>query len=474
VKSKIIYRELAPEREAAFVDRGYAKKYVFAHKSYCIPKPGPDAVSLERRMLGNQRTMKHLTLTLHATGETLSGFPDDLLFDKSLVIHQQHFGVPGHVAYANLTSSGKDLYALQIVGDPIQRRTRAKTYSERLRRGFRGWRQMIVNSMIDLALARGIDRLRLPKAEFVMQFTDPKRTVSKELFKRVYDDTVTEHFDVVSEPDWWLLDMRANRERVVRLETKREARIRPKIICISHDIERGIGHRQADPTFATEADRHAPGYLNDMLAVERELGCQATYCAVGSILPEIRGDIERLGHCLAFHSFDHKPHPKRLWHKLHLPYLRNRILSRIGNYPTAVQLKLCRKVDYFLRGYRPPNSMITPELSNENLRFFNFDWLASSVESLGITAPRFRDGVALIPIHFDDFPLYRGDCSYADWEARALSTIERNDFTAFGLHDCYAAHWLPHYRSFLERVTTMGKLMTFDAVANDVFLEQCQ
>lgn len=474
MKFKIIYRELAPEQEIAFIDRGYARKYVFPHKVYCIPKPGLDAVQFERWMLGDLRNVMHLTLTLHATGEALSGFPDDLFFDKDLIVHQQHFGVPGHVALANLASSGKDLYALQIVGDAVQRRTRVKTYSERLRKRFRGWRYMIVNSMIDLALARGFDRLRLPKAAFVMRFTDPKRTVSKELFTRVYDDTVTEHFDVVSEQDWWLLDTRANRERVVPLEVKREQRDSRKIICISHDIERGIGHREADPKFATEADRRAPEHLNDMLAIEREFGCLATYCAVGSILPEIRGDIERPGHCLAFHSFDHRPHPKKLWHKLHLPYLRNQILSRIRNYPPAVQLKLCRKVDYFLRGYRPPNSIITPELSNENLRFFNFDWLASSAESLGTRAPRFRGEIAFIPIHFDDYPLYRGDCSYDDWEARALSIIERNEFTAFGLHDCYATHWLPHYRSFLERVMAMGTLMTFDAVANDVFLDQCQ
>ena len=139
VKSTIVYRESAPEQEIAFIDRGYPKKYIFPHKVYCIPKPGPDALRLERWMVGIQPKATHLTLTLHATGEALSEFPGDLFFNKDLVVHQQHFGVPGHLAFASLVSSGKDFYALQVIGDPVQRRARAPAFRQLLSSRFRGW-----------------------------------------------------------------------------------------------------------------------------------------------------------------------------------------------------------------------------------------------------------------------------------------------------------------------------------------------
>jgi hypothetical protein len=72
-----------------------------------------------------------------------------------------------------------------------------------------------------------------------------------------------------------------------------------------------------------------------------------------------------------------------------------------------------------------------------------------------------------IPIDFDDFPLYKRGEPFAQWESRALTIIERNDFVAFGLHDCYADFWLPHYRTFLKKISGLGKFKTLDAVANE-------
>ena len=75
-----------------------------------------------------------------------------------------------------------------------------------------------------------------------------------------------------------------------------------------------------------------------------------------------------------------------------------------------------------------------------------------------------------IPIHFDDFAMYRDGQSYDAWEAEALATIEQNRFVAFGLHDCYGEFWVPRYAEFLEKIRRMGKLTTMNQVANDVFL----
>jgi hypothetical protein len=130
-------------------------------------------------------------------------------------------------------------------------------------------------------------------------------------------------------------------------------------------------------------------------------------------------------------------------------------------------------VDYRIRGYRPPKSVITAELSDDNLQFYNFDWLASSKSSLRSGRPYMSGGISKIPICFDDFPLYRGNLTYPEWEKRVLSLIDRNEFTAIGLHDCYGEFWLPSYRRFLDRVMSMGTVRTFDEVADDLFLQSC-
>src|SRR4029079_18025107 len=136
---------------------------------------------------------------------------------------------------------------------------------------------------------------------------------------------------------------------------------------------------------------------------------------VGKLVPELRGRIEEGGHCLAFHSYDH------------------RIGSSNGTASTEDQLGRCRAVDYRLKGYRTPQSKITAELTDENLCFHNFEWLASSDHSLGVSAPRMTKGLVKIPIDFDDYELYRDHLSWETWERRALETIEKSDFIAFSL-----------------------------------------
>ncbi|MGD2055748.1 MAG: hypothetical protein PVJ15_03000 [Gammaproteobacteria bacterium] len=470
----LIYHELQPQHLSQFLQRGYRRKYVFAHRTYHIPKPAPDAVRLAHWMLDEPRGVKFWTVTLHATGESLSGLPPDLFFNYDLVIHRQQFGIPGHIAFANLAGTGRRLHVLQMVGDPVQRRQRAGRHREHLRNRFRGWRYLLVNSVLDFALNQGYTRVYFPRAELVMRFTGKRKPASNAFLIRLYDQTPAEHFEVTGDDDWWRLDLHSNRHRVIELEKRQQRLEHVRTICITHDIEHGIGHRTVDPEFARAIDRSAPGWLAGMLDAERVAGCKSTYCVVGKILSEVRDDIEQDGHCLAFHSYDHVRENMSLWQRLPLRYLRIHLFSRLRGYPPAVQLKLCRQIDYQLRGYRPPNSILSRELHPDNLRYFNFDWLASSSDSLGIREPRFHDGIAYLPIQFDDFPLYRGDCSYAEWEARALAVIEGSEYIAFGLHDCYAAHWLPHYRRFLDQLMSLGEVTTLEAVANELFLAQCR
>lgn len=473
MKRLIVYRELETAQQDLFLKLGYPQKYVFPHRTYSLPKAAPDSLRLSKWMLGRDPGVEHFTLLLHAAPDQLRGLPSDLFLNNDLFIHRQDFGRPGHIAYAQLAVTGRNLYVLNMVSDLVQRRSRAGKHQNRIRQRFRGWRYMLVNAILNFAIEFGCENVQFPKAQFVMRFTRKRSAASDAFFERLYDEAPSEHYDVASMGDWWQMNVPANCRSVVKLIKKQEALPRDKTICVTHDIERGLGHREFDEAIARRMDRTAPTYLARMLDAEHRATCRATYCVVGSILEEVRKPIEEGGHCMAFHSYDHVSQKKPVWQKLPLRKLRIYLLSRLRGYPTAIQLKLCRQVDYALRGYRPPNSVLTREHAINNLKYFNFDWLASSEDSLGVKTPTFRDGIVFVPILFDDFPLFRGDCSFSQWRTRAISLIEKRTFTAFGLHDCYAEHWLPCYLELLEQVKTMGETKTLEDVANEVFLEQC-
>jgi hypothetical protein len=95
-----------------------------------------------------------------------------------------------------------------------------------------------------------------------------------------------------------------------------------------------------------------------------------------------------------------------------------------------------------VRGYRPPQSRITDELSDYNLARLNFEWFASSAGSLGHSKCVLRNGIVRIPIHMDDYALSTGQMSYEDWERGVLEIAHSKRFLAVGLHDCYGRYWL--------------------------------
>ncbi len=56
------------------------------------------------------------------------------------------------------------------------------------------------------------------------------------------------------------------------------------------------------------------------------------------------------------------------------------------------------------------------------------------------------------------------------WEREVLRRIVGSDFTAVGLHDCYAHLWLSHYPRLLEKIAALGGVIPLTRVANEVFL----
>jgi hypothetical protein len=438
------YREISKEREEEFFQKGYKKRYFFTHRIYYIPKCGPDGFKLSHRICGEGDPNKQWMVVLYACGPLIDQFPEELFFDDDIIWHQQQFGKIGQLATANLLVDGDNLYTMVHISDLVQRISRRRKHKTKIENRFKGWPHMLLNSIMNFAVENSIKKIYSPTADLAIEHTDSSRNVQRELFERVYDRMVNKHFLVIKEGKWWVIDVAKNKDRIITTQKKQETIESEKTICLCHDIERGLGHIGVDPTLVDLANKTSHSNLDEMLRIEKEMEVKATYNVVGYFFNEVREGIEKDSHCIAFHSYDHIIHED--------------------------QLAKCRQIDYRIKGYRAPQSKITPDLSDKNLCYHNFEWLASSANSLEIKLPEIKNRIVKIPILFDDFDLYRNKMKYEDWEKKAIQIIKQNDFVAFGLHDCYAHYWLPQYREFLKKIRDLGKLKTLNEIANEVFL----
>jgi hypothetical protein len=211
------------------------------------------------------------------------------------------------------------------------------------------------------------------------------------------------------------------------------------LICVFHDIEENVDA----PVSTAECCEN----LAHMLKVERDRGVDSTYNILGILFDCKRDQIltSNNRHSIAFHSFNHD-----------LGDLR--------------QLPQCREVDLRVRGYRPPKSRITPKLTDYNLTFFNFEWLACSLQSIGSSEFVARNGIISVPIHMDDFPLFIGVKRYDQWETKLLELAGTRRFLGLGVHDCYAGLWLRHYHTLLDKFQALERLVNADETCNRAFL----
>ncbi len=442
------YRRFTRDREEEFYSKGYKRSYFFPHRILFLPKCGPDGLKLAMRMCGPCDLSQVWEVVLYAESPVIDEFPRDLFFDDDLVWHQQQFGNTGQIATANVVVQGNSLYTMVHISDLVQRISRRREHKTRIENRFRGWHHLLLNAILNFAFEHNLNPIYSCTSGLALQNTDPKRNVQKELFERVYDRNIHELFNVSRKDEWWNIDTNVNRERMVKPELHEEALSNEKTICLCHDVEEGFGHTEADPVFAEYAHQKSPANLDQMLAIEKEFNVKATYNVLGSFFPRVREKIEREEHCLAFHSYDHG-------FDAEVPF----------------QLVECRKVDYRIKGYRPPQSRITEGLTDHHLAFHNFEWLASSKRSLGFRQPQMINRLVKFPVLFDDFAMYKEGMKYEDWEKNAIKKISQTDPAIFCLHDCYAHHWLPHYRGFLEKISALGKLKTLNEVAARITLK---
>ena len=185
-----------------------------------------------------------------------------------------------------------------------------------------------------------------------------------------------------------------------------------------------------------------------MLQIEKSFGFNATYDVLGTLFGRKKAEIHSINpyHSIGFHSFNH-------------------------NLADLRQLPQCRGVDLRVRGYRPPQSRITSELTDYNLTRLNFEWFASGARSLGHADCRLENGIIKIPIDLDDYSLSL-DKPYKQWEDELLCAARSKPFFGLGLHDCYAGRWLTCYPDLLDKLAAIGQFVSADEICDSIFLDE--
>lgn len=432
---------------AEFVKKGFAARKVFPHRADVIRKHYPDTLlQFERRGMAQSELRASRLCQLNLYSDHLAGLPDQLFTDTALNWHNQQLGEKGLIAAAGLAIQDSALMVTLMQSDLCQQLFRHAEFKLSCRtvveKRFTYWYRLLFNAILDFAMENGITAVYSPTAEWIQGAT--KRLVQPELFQRIYNTPgrfYIGHRVTRQRAEYWEIPMRENADRVVRLTP---ASVPPppagRRICIFHDTEENV-----DTAIPAEECRRN---LTAMLSIEKEFGCCTTYTVLGNLLRRSRDEIRAAGpHCLAFHSYDH-------------------------DLSAANQLERCRTVDLQVKGYRTPRSVITPELSDDRLSYYNFEWLASSGRSLGHSAITLENGIVKIPISTDDYSIATGRIDFPEWRRRLLDSAADSSLLAFGLHDCYAGCWLDAYPSLLESLAALGTFVTADELCGLTFRQQ--
>ena len=431
----------------AWVAKGIPRRSWFAHEVAWLTKPYPDTfLQLERRGVGEGAATKGTAYQLNLYARDVDGFPDVLFSDPTVNWHRQQFGRKGLVAAAGLYEQEGRLFVMLMQSDLCQQifrhpelRQRCKT---RLDRRFGDWPTLLFNAVLDFAQARGLGVVFTPTSAQILAGIE--RSLDPALFRRVYDEPPRRYScrpTRVGAAEYWEVSATDATDRVVPLEEiagglDATPPSRPTI-CLFHDTEGNVD--------TAVSRRQCRTNLARMLAIEAECSVRATYNILGTLFAETHGMVAAHGHALGFHTYDHA-------------------LDGVD------QLRRVRRLDLRVRGYRPARSLLTPELTDYRLAYFNFEWLLCSARTLGFDGCRIERGIAKIPVHLDDYGLHTGETTYPEWMARLRRLLATRRFVAVGLHDCYGHHWLDHYDELLAELRATGTLETCDDIADEMFL----
>ena len=433
----------------SFAGFGLPRRRVFGHTILVLAKPYPDAcLLLERRGMPHSLLQKGEFRQLNLYTTEFHELPDELFDDRDVNWHGQQLGLKGLIAAAGLFIDGDAVFISTLQSDLCQQLYRHAALRRRCRTRvetrFKYWYVLLLNAILDFCLDHHLRALYCPTGAEVVART--RRKIEPTLFCRMYDSPPRRYRCTKVEIhgiEYWEIRPGDNVDRIVPLQSGGPSTAlidRRPAVCVFHDIEENVDA----PASAEECADN----LARMLRIERGRGVVATYNVLGNLLHRKKAEIlaANRSHAMGFHSFNHDLADKR-------------------------QLMQCREVDLRIRGYRPPKSRMTEEISDYNLAKLNFEWLASSANSLGRWQCVLQNGIVKIPIHLDDYPLFTGTMRYDEWEARIFELAERYGFVSISTHDCYGNHWLERYDSLLEKLDRFGTFLTADALCDRILID---
>lgn len=400
-------------RFGSFAARKMAPSRIFDHGVIVISKPYPDSQRLlERRGMQRHELERGRFCQLNLYTSDYYNLPEELFLHSEINWHRQQFGRKGLIAAAGLWVHGSVATIVLLQSDLCQQLYRhsdlKKSCKTQVDTHFGYWYAILFNAILDFCADYSISVLRSPTAHQIVAHI--ARKVRPDLFFRIYDYP-RDHYlcskVTVGRAEYWEIPVSANMERVMRLVVRNihntQPDARPKI-CIFHDIEENV---DTDVSSSECADN-----LSRMLEIEQRFGINTTYNILGLLFsakyPQIKSS--NGAHSIGFHSFNHD----------------------LGD---VEQLARCRHVDLRVRGYRPPRSLMTAELADYDLTFFNFEWLANSARRPGQAGSKLQNGLVKIPIHRDDHPLFTGAIGYEQWERGVLAAAQGKALFGLDLHD---------------------------------------
>lgn len=437
--------KMSPQIEP-FLRAGFARKYVFRHEVAVVPKRYPGSIlHLRQYNMPLAKILEGAFRQINMYATDIGKDREELFANPHVNWHGQQCTRLGLIASAGLFLQDPEIAIITIMqSDLCQQLYRHPSLKRACRtqvdNRFGRWYRLLLNAVMDFCNDHHISRLLVPASGTILRRLP--RAVSPPLFTRIYDDPplwLRCNRLRLYEAEYWEIAVDDNRGRFIPLEPIPSASQKDiRGICIFHDVEANV-----DTQVPASDCSH---WLESILDIETSMGVSLTYSVLGELLPGLRPLLQRyrIG-SLALHSFDHQINS----------------LNQLGR---------ARRVDFKVRGYRPPQSLITEELTDFNLSYYDFEWLLSSARSLGVTEPQLQNYIVKIPVHLDDYPLHTGACTLDAWMGRIRSLLESSiQLVVIGTHDCYAHHWLKCYPQLLRECLAKRPMRNCDEIADTVY-----
>jgi hypothetical protein len=434
------YWSVTSAREPEFLSKGFKRRHVFSHTLHYLPKAGPGALRFSGPMCGITNPTAQWEILLHATSPRLDEVPRELFFDDDIVWHKRQYGMDGHVAFGFVAVDADRMFGLNYVSDVVQRISRRRELKTRIETVLRGWTYMLLNGLLNFAVEMRIRTFFSPTAELIMQNSRPAQP---ELFERIYDHTPGALFEVRRRGPWWVVDVEANRHRLVRPEP-RTAPTRPEAtLCLVHDLSaRDVGARPA-VTRPSQAIR----LVEDTTRVVKGLGCPVTFIVPRALFDEVRGRVAGEEHALGFAS-DHAL-----------------VSGELG--PELVR---CRGVDQRTKGYRLADARPAELQEALELCYHKFDWLLVAGSRANRATLGLERGVVNIPISLDDHALAEPGCD--TWASQLEAIVNTEPPAVVSLGTNWSRLDLDGRRRLLERVARPADLKTCDQLTEAFILSR--